>query len=340
MKLINSISLHDNINDNINDNISNNTIENQLNVLDLFCGCGGMSVGFMEAGYSISLGIDNVPIRIETYNSNGKKGLCGDIKEITGEYILKHSPKPNIIIGGPPCQGFSMAGKRDNKDPRNSLFMEYLKFVKYFTPLGFVMENVPGILTMKTKDGKLVIDIIKNEFNNIGYKIKYQKLLASDYDVPQNRRRVIFIGLPISNKNEITFPEPTHKGKHVPVSTVLSDEKEIDKYYFHSEKMISGFIKRKEENVKKGNGFGAQYLDFNKPSYTISARYWKDGADALVKYSDSKIIMLTEKEVSLIQSFPHNYIFKGSHREIYEQIGNAVPCLLVYNIAKHLKTLI
>lgn len=129
-------------------------------------------------------------------------------------------------------------------------------------------------------------------------------------------------------------------GNHIPVSSTLLDEEKVDKYYFHSEKMIAGFVKRKQTNLEKGNGFGAQYLNLDKPSYTISARYWKDGADALVKYSNTKIRMLTEREVANIQTFPDDYIFKGSRREIYEQLGNAVPCMLAYNIAEHLKTYI
>ena len=102
--------------------------------------------------------------------------------------------------------------------------------------------------------------------------------------------------------------------------------------------MIEGFVRRKERNVASGKGFGAQYLNFNKPSYTISARYWKDGSDALVKYSDTEIRMLTPLEAGRIQTFPDNYEFFGSERDRYTQIGNAVPAKLAKAVAEMIKS--
>jgi DNA (cytosine-5)-methyltransferase 1 len=228
-----------------------------------------------------------------------------------------------------------MAGKRDKNDPRNSLFMEYLKFVKYFQPKMFVIENVQGILTMKTEKNEYVIDIIKSECENIGYDIKYSKLVASDFGVPQKRKRVFIIGSKKELNIDVSFPEKTHKIP-VPVKDILLPKEQIDIKYFHSQKMIDGFNRRKEKNKLNNKGFGAQFLKMEEPSYTISARYYKDGSDALVKYSETEIRMLTEKECASIQSFPDNYTFIGPKKEIYEQIGNAVPPLLAKNIAKHL----
>jgi DNA-cytosine methyltransferase len=234
------------------------------------------------------------------------------------------------------CQGFSMAGRRDKKDPRNSLFMDFLRFVKFFKPKYFVIENVAGILTMKNAKNELVKDIILEEIEKIGYKVKYKKLLASDYGVPQNRRRVFFIGT--QRDHEIIFPEPTHnKNNRVAVKTILFDKKDVDKSYFHSQKMIDGFVRRKAANKAKGLGFGAQYLRLDEPSFTISARYWKDGADALVKYNETEIRMLTQREAARIQTFPDDYEFVGSKKDVYMQIGNAVPCLLAKHIALAIK---
>ncbi len=320
-------------------------------VIDLFCGAGGLSEGFHQAGYEILLGIDNIEIFMETFRKNHKKSisLCEDIKKISSKEIKEmiKGKKVDVVIGGPPCQGFSMAGRRDSKDPRNSLFMEFIKIIKELNPDFFVMENVRGILSMKTSKKKPVIDIIEKEFKKTGYKMKYRVLTSSDYGVPQKRQRVIFIGT--NTGKEIDHPKPTHSKKPyrtlggkkilpwVTVGKVLMNKKEIDKIFYHSQKMIDGFNKRKKKNSAKGYGFGAQFLKMDKPSYTISARYWKDGGDALVKYSDNEIRMLTPLECARIQSFPDTFKFAGSKRVIYTQIGNAVPPLLAKAIAMEIK---
>jgi len=328
-----------------------NNLQKKPTVIDLFCGAGGFSEGFKKAGYQILLGIDNIETFIETFKKNHKNtiAICGDIKKITVENIKRKiaNKSIDIIIGGPPCQGFSAAGRRDKNDPRNSLFIEFIRFVDGLRPKYFVMENVRGLLSMSTANGEPVIEIIRKEFKKIGYEVECRVLLAADYGVPQKRYRVIFIG---TNTNRpITFPNPTHSNKPqnelfkkilkewVPVKNVLLKENEVNKIFFHSKKMIVGFKKRKEKNKNLGNGFGWQILDPNKPSYTISARYWKDGSDALVKYSDDKIRMLTPLECARIQSFPDNYKFMGSKKEIYMQIGNAVPVLMAKAIANEIK---
>jgi DNA (cytosine-5)-methyltransferase 1 len=283
---------------------------------------------------------------------NDHKAICGDIREISVGQIKEaiSNQVVDIVVGGPPCQGFSMAGRRDAKDPRNSLFMEFVRVVNGLKPKFFVMENVPGILTAKTEKGKLVKEIILEEFKKIGYRVEVRKLHAADYGVPQKRKRVLFTG---TNTNKpIRFPEPTHFSKSyrkldgtmtkkwVSVSEVLLPKEKVDKSFFHTQKMIDGFKRRKIANEKRGKGFGAQYLKLDEPSYTISARYWKDGSDALVKYSENEMRMLTPEECAVIQSFPKNYKFAGSKREVYTQIGNAVPCLLGEAVAEEIKKLL
>ncbi len=250
----------------------------------------------------------------------------------------------HVIVGGPPCQGFSMAGPRDRKDPRNSLFMDYVRVVNHLKPSYFVLENVRGLLSMKTAKGEDVIEIIRKEFKKIHYNIDWKVLNSADYGVPQKRHRVIVLGA-IEGKEIPPYPNKTHTKNPdesnlfdntipwVGVGEVLLDKKDVPESYFHSDRMIEGFIRRKEFNLKKGNGFGAQYLSLDKPSYTISARYWKDGADALVKYSETEIRMLTLLEAARIQTFPDDYKFTGSKRDVYTQIGNAVPCLMAKAIA-------
>jgi DNA (cytosine-5)-methyltransferase 1 len=214
------------------------------------------------------------------------------------------------------------------------------------------MENVPGILSMKTASGEDVKNIICDEFKKLGYKIKGPEiLLAADYGVPQKRKRVFFTG----TKFEKSFyfpPQQTHiKNSILPiikpkpkqwvgVGKILLPKSQVEKSFFHSPKMIAGFISRREKNRAKGNGFGWQILTPENPSYTVSARYWKDGSDALVKYPDSSIRMLTPLECARIQSFKDSFKFCGSKRDIYTQIGNAVPPLLARAIAKEIKKLL
>lgn len=170
-----------------------------MNVIDLFAGCGGLSTGFEMAGYKIPLAVEKDEWASETYKKNHKntKVVTEDITQVLDLDSLL--PKKNIkidgIIGGPPCQGFSLSGNRDKKDPRNSLFMEFVRFVKHFQPKFFVMENVTGILSMQTKSGQLVKDVILSEYDAAGYNVEIFILNAAEFGVPQSRIRVFFIGL-------------------------------------------------------------------------------------------------------------------------------------------------
>jgi DNA (cytosine-5)-methyltransferase 1 len=312
-----------------------------LNVLDLFCGAGGLSEGFRQAGFNVVMGIDHNETALKTFMKNhlGSEIIRGDIAKITKKDISNRisGKKIDVIIGGPPCQGFSMAGKRIPNDPRNSLFREYLRLVKEIRPKVFVMENVRGLLSMKNGNGQKVIDIILGEFRKIkGYSTVMYPVNAADYGVPQIRQRIFVIG--IKKYCKFNFPSPIYpKKKWVSVKNLLINRDKIDKKYFYSDKLIKGFKRREKENKKRKLGFGWQFINPDKPSYTISARYWKDGAEALVKYSSKRIRRLTPKECAFIQSFPQKYHFEGNEREVYQQIGNAVPPKLALNIANAIK---
>ena len=234
------------------------------------------------------------------------------------------------------CQGMSIAGKRDINDPRNSLFIEYVKYLDYFNPKSFIMENVIGILSMKTANNENVIDIIMKSLTK-KYNCVICKLYASDFEVPQNRRRIIIIGIrknlniiPIEPKPILTIE--TRKA----VITILLPKESVDASHFLSATAIQGIINKKAKSKANNNGFGAQFLVMNKPSYTIPARYWKDGYDALVKYSDTEIRRLSILELKRIQSFPDDYIIEGSKKDIIMQIGNAVACRFAYHLGKHI----
>jgi DNA (cytosine-5)-methyltransferase 1 len=199
------------------------------------------------------------------------------------------------------------------------------------------MENVIGMLSKKTAAGENVIDIIMEQLNR-NYNCIINKLYASDFEVPQNRRRTIIVGI---RKDLNIFPkEPESiikkKEDRIPVKNILLPKEEVDQKYYLSEKALAGIKNKKGVNKEKGFGFGAQMLDFDKPSYTIPARYWKDGYDALVKYNETEIRRLTITELKRIQSFPDNYIIDGSNKDIIMQIGNAVACKFAYYLGKYI----
>jgi len=313
-----------------------------LNVIDLFCGCGGMSKGLTDAGLNVIAGIDIWDTAVESYNKNHHhKAYCADLTQLPpekfNELYNKENKNIDILVGGPPCQSFSIAGKRDKNDPRNALFMEYVKYLDYFKPKAFIMENVIGMLSKKTANGENVIDIIMEQLNR-NYNCIINKLYASDFEVPQNRRRTIIIGI----RKDINIlpkePEPIIKSvqDRIPVKSILISKEEVDKKYYLSEKALAGIANKKCVNKEKGFGFGAQMLNFDKPSYTIPARYWKDGYDALIKYNEKEIRRLTITELKRIQSFPDNYIIDGSNKDIIMQIGNAVACKFAYYLGKYI----
>ena len=170
----------------------------KYNIIDLFAGCGGLSTGFEMAGFNIPLAIEKDEWASDTYKFNHPDTtvITEDITKIDNpKKLLPADVKIHGVIGGPPCQGFSLSGKRDPKDPRNSLFMDFVRFVSIFKPSFFVMENVPGILSMQTADKQSVVKLILNEYEKAGYNAAYKVLNAAEFGVPQLRNRVIFVGI-------------------------------------------------------------------------------------------------------------------------------------------------
>ena len=199
--------------------------------IDLFAGCGGMSLGFKMAGFTSILASDIDENCQKTFNTNfpDVPFLCKDITKITKEEVdnIIGDRQPDVIIGGPPCQGFSLANKNRNKikdDPRNKLFYHFVKFIDWYSPKSFVMENVKGLLSMQ--NGK-VIDTIIEEFTNagVGYRVVKKVMCAKDYGVPQSRERVILIGIRKDLNIEPTYPEPS--GIEITVDMAISDLPQI-----------------------------------------------------------------------------------------------------------------
>lgn len=201
-----------------------------LTSIDLFSGCGGLTKGFELGGIKsiFASDIDENCEKTFTRNFPNTPFLCKDITEITKEEVdeILGNAVPDIIIGGPPCQGFSLANKRRNKvadDPRNKLFYGFVKFINWYSPKAFVMENVKGLLSMQ--NGAVIRTIIE-EFTNAGesgYNVAYKVLKASDYGTPQNRERVILIGFRKDLQIEPTHPAPYAMEQYVSVDEAISD---------------------------------------------------------------------------------------------------------------------
>ncbi len=295
-----------------------------MKVLDLFAGCGGFSSGFERAGFEIIGFVENWKPAIETYKENHRNAvhIGTDITKISDSVIAQY--KADIIVGGPPCQGFSLCGKRNSKDIRNQLYKEYLRFVRIIQPKAVVMENVQGLLSMNDYDGRKVIDKIVQDFIQLGYFVSFSVLTASDYGVPQRRKRLFIIGikLPVFN---------LRKTREKTVIESLSDLPHNAHLFFETSPKVQERIKGLKQGEKLCNkyNFSRQRLCADKPSKTITTK-----PIFIHPYYDR---FLTPRELARLQSFPDSFHFKGSKTSMVKQIGNAVPPLLAQSLATNLK---
>ena len=320
----------------------------KLKYIDLFSGAGGFSLGFDNKGFQNVFSIDIEPSFCETYKYNFpdhqliQKDICefsnGEIK------YLKEYEDIDVIIGGPPCQGFSMAGNIGRKfidDPRNRLFKEFVRVVKVIKPKYFVMENVARLFTYNK--GAVRKEIIK-DFEELGYKVDCQVLNSADYGVPQLRKRVIFIGT--IKEQEIVFPKKEVES-YITVGEALSkypklksgEESSFPNHIAmsHSEQMltkmsyISDGGNRNEipENLRPGSGDIRKYIKYasNKPSVCVTGDMRK-----IFHYEQNRA--LTVRELAKLQSFPDDFIFKGKRISQQQQVGNSVPPKMAEAIAQ------
>lgn len=323
---------------------NNNNETSGLRIISLFSGCGGMDLGFINAGHKIVWANDYDADSCLTYEKNlGHKVICGKIEDVKSKDI----PEGDVVIGGFPCQGFSIANPyRAVEDKRNQLYLELLRIIKDKNPKYFVAENVVGICSMggyetqKDKQAHLgiVFKTILSELskaNELGYNVAFKILNAADYGVPQIRRRVIILGTRKDILPILKHPQPTHSkigagrlSKWISVESALSGLPEeptaaIPNHIGTSHAVkINGYI---------GN---RATLSFN-PSPTIVGRGGGSGGPVIIPHPNLKRRM-TVREVARLQSFPDDFIFYGTISSQYRQIGNAVPWPLAYNIAKML----
>jgi DNA (cytosine-5)-methyltransferase 1 len=191
--------------------------KNKIRVLDTFAGAGGFSLGFHMAGAEVIGAIETDAWACETFQVNHPKAkvVKADIAQLTDKEISKlfGDQQIDVVLGGPPCQGFSIANKKngDPKDPRNSLFEQFIRVGQILNPRVMIMENVPNLIKAKTHSGEPVIDIITNELEDLGYEVKHTILEATNYGVPQIRKRLVVVASKVKLKN--FFPAPTHRLK-------------------------------------------------------------------------------------------------------------------------------
>ena len=307
---------------------------NGYNFVDLFSGAGGLSCGLTMAGFTPVASVEIMPQAVETYKYNfvQKKKFKEDVETrdiTTGEakealYASIGDRHIHLLVGGFPCQGFSLAGNRVVTDERNSLYREMLKIVDHIKPEYIVMENVEGLRSML--NGKIEEKII-SDYKKIGYEINVTVLNSADYGVAQTRRRVIFVGNRIGGTNY--HPKPfmeTYKtlGEEIERFMNLAEDKSINHIFSrHTEEM-----KQRISSVPEGMSLYGNYSDawkkspWDKPSCTVKENH--GGVNLHPKLPR----VLTPRELAALQSFPDDFIFKGTKKWQLVQIGNAVPPLL------------
>ncbi|WP_216599501.1 DNA cytosine methyltransferase [Vibrio sp. 03-59-1] len=302
-----------------------------MRVVSLFCGAGGLDLGLKQAGLDIIWANDLYADAVDTYSKNiGRHAVLADIAEVDSSSI----PDCDVVVGGFPCQGFSVANmSRKADDPRNKLYLEMVRVIRDKKPKFFIAENVKGILSL---DKGKVIEKIRDDFAELGYKVEYKLLNCADYGVPQTRMRVIILGVRQDNSSVVSFPpEPTHTKdgvllpKWITIGEALAHFPEPERGTHILNHVCSAF------KLKFNGHLGHRTIDPNKPSPTITGRGDEKGG-VVVLHHPGNHRRITVREAACIQSFPDDFEFCGSKTSGYRQIANAVPPKLGYALGKML----
>lgn len=353
------------------------TEKQNLNCIDLFCGCGGLSKGFSDAGYNVLVGVDNNAAALETFKLNHKGGISlnADLSESKTFAKIKElacGKKIDVIIAGPPCQGFSLTGPRNFDDPRNKLYLAVIEIVRQYQPKAFIIENVPGMETLYKGQ---IRDEILRRFRAMNYKVECRILCAADYGVPQMRKRLIFMGIR-SDIGKPNFPNPILTPEHyITCKDAISDLPSLVDDLGAEESKYSEPPKTEYQKKMRGNndvlhnhvgtrhtklvidtislvpeggnyknlpaGWGESRkfheawtrYDGNKPSKTIDT-----GHRNHFHYVWNRVP--TIRENARLQSFPDDFVFVGTKTQQNRQVGNAVPPLLGFALGNAIKFII
>ncbi len=348
--------------------------EKPFRAISLFSGCGGLSLGFSAAGFSI---IGHVELEqklrtIYSLNFPAAASLGADITSVSGTALRSFAAtlgSIDAIIGGPPCQGFSLAGKRNINDPRNQLFKYYLRFLDSFRPKIALMENVRLLTSMKNQAGHLILDDILASFSGYGYDVQAFEINAKDYGVPQHRERIVFIAVRRDLNQKPSIPPATHGEsgslvdevkKYRTFADACSDlpfiesgqTYEADKLHeavAHPDHVIKWLwdVKQgasahdnKDPDNRPPSGYNTTYKRqiWDEPASTVQTTFGMISGCRNVHPIATR--SLTIREAARIQSFPDEFSFSGTRGDIRKGLGNAVPPLLAYVLAAHLRKIL
>jgi DNA (cytosine-5)-methyltransferase 1 len=348
-----------------------------MRCVSLFSGAGGLDLGISKAGFNVELAVEYDSKAAETLKKNRSNSIIlnEDIKNVSGEKILKllnaEIGEIDLVIGGPPCQSFSSAGKmRSLEDERGSMVFEFLRIIKELKPKTFLFENVKQFSYIqidkskskptpkeRANDKNLVINMLMDEFRKLGYNLNNGIVNSADYGVPQKRERTIILGT--LGKGKIELPKKTHsnRDKNLPswktlgdaIKTVRNNE-ECMVYMYKRKKYLKlvppgGHWKHLPPNLQKeamgdklklGGGKTGFFrkLSYDQPSPTLCTSPKQPGTDMC---HPEELRPLSVNEYAAIQEFPKDWVFAGTTIQKYKQIGNAVPVNLAYAVGKEIK---
>ena len=303
------------------------TKKQKYTVVSLFAGAGGMDIGFDLEGFKTIWANDFDKDACETHKAwSGADVVCGSIEKIDLETI----PKADIVLGGFPCQGFSLAGPRKVDDKRNVLYQYFVKVIEQVQPKAFVAENVKGILTL---GGGEIIKVIIQEFSDRGYNVQFKLLNAADYSVPEDRFRVIMVGIRKDIETDFSYPKPAKE--KVTLKQAIGHLPEPK----DGEVLEGGFSPRLMSRNRK-RGWDEQA--FTVPAMAKQVTLHPSSPDMikldkdLWQFGKGKTRRLSWREAATVQTFPEDMYFAGNLVSIYKQIGNAVPVNLARAVAREL----
>lgn len=305
--------------------------------IDLFAGIGGMRLAFERVGGKCVFSSENNKYSQETYLKNFGEMPEGDITKINEKDIPDH----DVLVGGFPCQPFSIAGVSKKKSlgrdhgfldkTQGTLFFDVARILKEKRPKAFLLENVKNL---QSHDKKRTFEVIKETLEGLDYKIYYKVIDGKCY-VPQHRERIFIVGFDkdvYGEEDRFTFPDK----KEVKQSIRDILELEVDEKYTLSDKLWQYLQDYAEKHRNKGNGFGFGLVDLDGTTRTLSARYYKDGAEILIPQEGKNPRRLTPRECARLQGFPEDFRIVVSDTQAYKQFGNAVVVPVVEDIAKQL----
>lgn len=314
-----------------------------MNVASLFCGCGGSDLGIIggftylghhypRLSFDIVYAVDFDKWAVETYNKNFiHPAVCADVSNID----FRDTPDVDVLIGGFPCQSFSTVNPtKDTNDERANLYKQIVRFLIEKSPKYFICENVKGLITLQGGD---IIRKIVSEFEDAGYNVQFKLMKAVEFGIPQRRERVFIVGIRKDRNCRYIYPRPINSLEEAtPLSAVIDTLEIPEKKYYFSERAVQG-MKNAKTNMKRG-----LWQDLGKPCLTITSHLAKTSINSrdpllLVNPKTELYRRFTPREAARIQSFPEDFTLNRSEAKSYKQIGNAIPPVLMWHIAKALQ---